>query len=119
MMRGRLTLYLLLLSLIASVLCLTLVLLIDSRCPTSLVTRYHSTENNLNCVVKSVFYLFHRVPRVNKQPVIVAFSTHTHFLKFPMQIVCQHLFVSDSNLVLFLFSLYDFSLFLTWLLLFN
>ena len=40
-----------------------------------------------------------------------------------MQIVCQHLFCvyqnPDGDLVLFLVSLYDFSLFVTWLLLLN
>ena len=81
MMCGWLAFCLLLLSLIASVLCLTLVLLIDSRCHTSLVIMCHRTENYFNCVVKSVFCLFHRVLWVNMQPVIVAFPTHTHFLK--------------------------------------
>ena len=81
MMCAWLTLCLLLLSLIASVLCWTLVLLIDSRCPTSLVFMWHRNENYFNCVVKSVFCLIHMVPRVNMQPVIVAFSTPTHFLK--------------------------------------
>ena len=50
MMCGWLAFCLLLLSLIASVLCLTLVLLIDSRCPTSLVIICHRTEDDFNCV---------------------------------------------------------------------
>ena len=56
---------------------LDLVLLIDSRCPASLVIMSHKTETYFNCVVNSVFGLFHRVPWVDMQYVIVAFSTHT------------------------------------------
>ena len=81
MLCGWLTLCMLLLSLIADVLCWTLVLLIDSRCSTNFDIMCHRTENNSNSVVKSMFCLFHRVPQVNMQSVIVAFSTHTHFLK--------------------------------------
>ena len=81
MMCAWMTLWLLLLSLIASVLCWILVLLIDSRCSTSLVIMCHRTENYFNCVVKSVFCLFHMVPWVNMQPVFLAFSTHSHSLK--------------------------------------
>ena len=59
-----------------------LVLLNDSRYPTSLVIMCHRKEENyFNCVVESVFCLFHRVSWVNMQLVIVAFSTHTHFMK--------------------------------------
>ena len=81
LMCSWLTLCLLLRSLIAGVLCWTLVLLINSRCPTSLVIMYHRTENYFNCVVKSVFCLLFRVPWVNMQSVVAEFSTRTHFLK--------------------------------------
>ena len=81
MLCGWLTLCLLLLSLIAGVLCWTLVLLIDSRCPLGLVIMCHRTETYFTCVVKSVICLFHRVPWVNMQSVIVALSAHTHFLE--------------------------------------
>ena len=57
-------------------------MLIDSRCPLSFrVIMCQRTEKYFNCVVKSVFCLFHRVPWVNMQSVIVAFSAHTHFLE--------------------------------------
>ena len=81
MMCGWLTRCLLFRSLISCVLCWTLVLLIDFRCPTSLIVMCHRTENYINNVLKSVFCLLHRVPWVNMQSVTVAFSTHAHFLK--------------------------------------